>query len=440
MHSLMSSEIAITAEGLGKAYLIYKRPQDRLWQMIFRSRTFYAQYWAVQNLDITVRKGETVAIIGRNGSGKSTLLQMISRTLTPNAGTLSVNGRVAPLLELGAGFNPEFTGRENARLSGAILGLTPDQIGAREDSILEFASIGDFIDQPVKTYSSGMFARLAFAVAAHVDADILIVDEILAVGDAGFTQKCMRFIRAFKERGTLLFVSHDTGTVNSLCERAVWMDRGQVRADGPARDVSFAYQAALNEEMDGRGFSISGRRRQAPTPRDDARHDVLKQSDKHNVIEVFAFDPDAPAFGHGGGRVEDVRLLDPTGNALPVIEGGEEVILEIACIANVALDSPIVGFLLKDRLGQNLFGDNTYLSYCNNPYPIEAGGKFRARFSFQMPYLPNGDYAVTAALADGTQSDHLQHHWVDEALMFRCESSHVASGLIGLPMHDIRLV
>jgi len=436
----MSSEIAIAAEGLGKAYLIYKRPQDRLWQMIFRSRIFYDQYWAVQNLDLTVRKGETVAIIGRNGSGKSTLLQMISRTLTPNVGKLSVNGRVAPLLELGAGFNPEFTGRENVMLSGAILGMTPDQIKAREASILEFASIGDFIEQPVKTYSSGMFARLAFAVAAHADADILIVDEILAVGDAAFTQKCMRFIRSFKERGTLLFVSHDTGTVNSLCERAIWMDSGQVRADGPVRDVSFAYQVALNQEIDGRGFSISGRRRQAAAPREDVRHDVLKKSNRHNVIEIFSFDADAPAFGQGGGRIEDVRLIDPAGNPLLVIEGGEEVILEIACVANVALWQPIVGFLLKDRLGQNLFGDNTYLSYRDNPYPIKAGGRFKARFSFQMPYLPNGDYAVTAALADGTQSEHLQHHWVDEALMFRCESSHVASGLIGLPMHDIRLV
>lgn len=207
----MSSEIAIKAQGLGKSYLIYAKPQDRLKQMILRWRKYYQEYWAVQNVDLTIRRGEAVGIIGRNGSGKSTLLQMIAGTLQPNSGGLSVEGRVAPLLELGAGFNPEFTGRENVRLAAAILGLTASEIHERQDAIIDFAGIGDFVDQPVKTYSSGMFARLAFAVAAHVDADILIIDEILAVGDAAFTQKCMRFIRQFKEKGTLLFVSHDAG-------------------------------------------------------------------------------------------------------------------------------------------------------------------------------------------------------------------------------------
>jgi len=174
----MSSEIAIKAQGLGKSYLIYAKPQDRLKQMILRWRKYYQEYWAVQNVDLTIRRGEAVGIIGRNGSGKSTLLQMIAGTLQPNSGGLSVEGRVAPLLELGAGFNPEFTGRENVRLAAAILGLTASEIHERQDAIIDFAGIGDFVDQPVKTYSSGMFARLAFAVAAHVDADILIIDEI----------------------------------------------------------------------------------------------------------------------------------------------------------------------------------------------------------------------------------------------------------------------
>ncbi|UIK11670.1 ABC transporter ATP-binding protein [Rhizobium leguminosarum] len=257
----MLSEIVIEATSLSKAYLIYSKPQDRLKQMFLRWRKYYQEYWAVQNVDLSIRRGETVAIVGRNGSGKSTLLQMIAGTLQPNGGSLRVHGRVAPLLELGAGFNPEFTGRENIRLSAFILGLTDREIREREESIVEFSGISDFVDQPVKTYSSGMYARLAFAVAAHVDADILIVDEILAVGDAAFAQKCMRYIRKFREHGTILFVSHDTSAVTALCDRAIWMDKGRIRAEGSARDVSLQYQASLQEEADGQTLSIEGRRR-----------------------------------------------------------------------------------------------------------------------------------------------------------------------------------
>jgi lipopolysaccharide transport system ATP-binding protein len=434
----MSSEAAIEARGLGKAYLIYGKPQDRLKQMILRWRKYYQTYWAVQNVDITIRRGETVGIIGRNGSGKSTLLQMIAGTLHPNAGTLTVEGRVAPLLELGAGFNPEFTGGENVRLAATILGLSTKQVNERYEAILDFAGIGDFIGQPVKTYSSGMYARLAFAVAAHVDADILIVDEILAVGDAAFTQKCMRFIRKFKERGTLLFVSHDTAAVNSLCDRAIWLDKGQVRAEGPAKEVSFLYQASLYKQNDGDGFSISGRRREAQTLKRDFRHEQIQNSDKRNVIEVFEFDPKAPSFGKRGGEVTNVRFLGANGDDLPVIEGGEDVVLEVSCRAHCAIGKPIVGFYVRDKLGQNLFGDNTYLAYPAGTNEILLDEKFQALFSFRMPYLPQGDYAVTVALAEGTQDDHIQHHWLDEALLFRCEGGHVRQGLLGVPMHDIQ--
>jgi lipopolysaccharide transport system ATP-binding protein len=437
----MSSEIAIEASSLGKAYLIYARPEDRLKQMLFRWRKYFEEYWAFQNVDLTIRRGETVGIIGRNGSGKSTLLQVIAGTLQPTVGRIGVSGRVAPLLELGAGFNPEFTGRENVQLSGTILGLTAEEVDERYQSIVDFSGIGDFIEQPVKTYSSGMFARLAFAVAAHVDADVLIVDEALSVGDAAFTQKCMRYIRKFKENGTLLFVSHDTGSVNALCDRAIWLDRGQVRAEGAAKDIGLAYQAALAEERDGGSFKIAGRRREAPKAASrDFRQDLLRDTDKRNVLEVFEFDPDAPSFGAGGGAIVSARFLDSEGNELPAIEGGESVTLEITGRAHQFLGSPIVGFLVRDRLGQNLFGDNTFLTYAQDPVSVEAGDAFRATFAFQMPYLPAGDYAVATALADGTQGDHVQHHWLDEALIFHCDGSHVTHGLLGLPMHDIRIV
>jgi lipopolysaccharide transport system ATP-binding protein len=433
----MSPEVVISARELGKAYLIYRKPEDRLKQMLFRWRRLYEEYWAFQNVSLEIRRGETVGIIGRNGSGKSTLLQVIAGLLQPSAGSVSVAGRVAPLLELGAGFNPEFTGAENVRLVATVLGLSDEQISARYQQILDFSGIRDFIDQPVKSYSSGMYARLAFAVAAHVDADILIVDEILAVGDAAFTQKCMRYIREFKESGTLLFVSHDTASVNALCDRAVWMDRGQVRAEGPAKDVSFAYQAALNSEQDGAGFSISGRRREMPAPvQHDFRHEEIRNSDKRNVMEVFTFDSNGPSMGVHGGEIIGAEFRDLSGNPIPVIEGGENLVLHVTCRAIADLENPIVGFFVRDKLGQNLFGDNTYLTG-GAAAVVASGQTFEARFEFRMPYLPTGDYSISIALAAGTQDHHVRHHWLDEAMLFRCETSHVTHGLLGVPMYSI---
>ena len=225
----MSSEVAIRARGVSKCYAIFKRPEDRLKQMLsFGRRKYYREFWAVRNIDLDVHRGETIGIVGRNGSGKSTLLQIICGTLAPTAGELTVNGRIAALLELGAGFSPEFTGRENVFMNASILGLAREEIERRYDSIAAFADIGSFVDQPVKTYSSGMSARLAFAVAINVDPDILVVDEALSVGDEAFQRKCFARIAQIKERGgTILFVSHSAGTVVELCDRAVLIDSGE---------------------------------------------------------------------------------------------------------------------------------------------------------------------------------------------------------------------
>lgn len=437
----VTAETVIAARGLGKIYTIYRKPEDRLKQMVFRWKRYFDEYWALRDVTLDIRRGETVGIIGRNGSGKSTLLQMICSTLTPSTGELNVHGRIAGLLELGAGFNPEFTGRENVFLAATVLGLDDAQIAQRLDSILEFAGIGDFIDQPVKLYSSGMYARLAFAVAAHVDAEILVVDEILSVGDAAFTQKCMRFIRKFRETGTLLFVSHDTGAVINLCDRVIWIDRGQVREIGPAKEVCHNYHAALlDEEDDGSAFHIGGSRKAPPEAAHarDHRHEDLAPLNQ-DAIELFKFDPDAPWFGNRGATIEKVELLDASGQAPATLSGGEEVELRITCVASQALQAPIVGFYVRDRLGQELFGDNTYVSYRGKSAPVEAGERFAASFRFFTPYLPTGDYSVVAAVADGEQGAHEQHHWVDDALFFRVHASHVARGLLGIPMLDIRL-
>ena len=210
-----------------------------------------------RHVSFDVRRGEVVGIIGRNGSGKSTLLQLVCGTLTPSAGQVVAKGRVAALLELGAGFNPEFTGRENVYLNGAIMGLTTAEIDARYARIVEFADIGDFLDQPLKTYSTGMVVRLAFAVIAHVDADVLVIDEALAVGDAFFVQKCMRFLREFMKRGTILFVSHDIGAIVNLCHRALWLHKGEVMLDGSPKDVTEAYLQHLAEDA----YGVAPRRR-----------------------------------------------------------------------------------------------------------------------------------------------------------------------------------
>lgn len=439
-------DVVIEAEGLGKAYAIFKRPQDRLKQMLFRGRRkFYDEYWALRDVNLTVRRGETVGIIGRNGSGKSTFLQLVCGTLTPTVGRVAVAGRIAALLELGAGFNPEFTGRENVYLAASVLGLTTEEIDARYQTIADFAGIGDFIDHPVKLYSSGMYARLAFAVAAHVDADVLIVDEILSVGDAAFNQKCMRFIRGFKERGTLFFVSHDTGQVVNLCDRVVWLDRGELREIGPAKDVCHRYLADLyGSQESGEGFHIGGARRSAAEQAtQDLRREMLRESQLRNEIEIFAFDESAsgPWFGERGGSIVGVELQTPTGAPLASLEGGEEVVLKVNCRAERDLGPIIVGFFVKDRLGQNLFGDNTYLTYRLDPAAASAaaGATFAARFHFQMPYLPSGDFAVTVALAEGSQTDHVQHHWIDDALFFKVHASHVVRGLVGIPMLDIAI-
>lgn len=433
--------------GLSKDYHLYAGPSERLKHLMpspLRRLLKVAppdRFQALANVSFEVFRGETVGVIGRNGSGKSTLLQIVCGTLAPSAGQARIRGRVAALLELGSGFNPEFTGRDNVALNAALLGLSPADLAERMASIEAFADIGDFIDHPVKTYSSGMLVRLAFAVIAHVDADILVIDEALAVGDAFFTQKCMRYLRRFMEHGTVLFVSHDTSAVRALCNRCIWIDGGRVRMEGPAKDVCESYlehyfEGAGSKPAAPRGASPAGARVARAR---DARADIVDRSTLRNDLRVFDFDPDSPSFGAGGAQVEDVALCGADERPMAWICGGERVRLSIDVRAHAELGSPIVGFYVKDRLGQTLFGDNTYLSFCDNPVRCPAGGMLRAAFDFQMPRLPVGDYVVTAAVADGTQDEHVMHHWIHDALKFTAVSSSVAAGIVGIPMEFIAL-
>jgi len=448
----MSSDVAIRVNNLSKCYLIYDRPQDRLKQSIIprfqriigkQPTNYYREFWALKDVSFEVKKGETVGIIGRNGAGKSTLLQLICGTLNPTYGSVEVNGRVAALLELGSGFNPEFTGRENVYMNASLLGLSREEIDERFEEIVEFADIGDFIDQPIKMYSSGMVLRLAFAVIAHVDADILIVDEALAVGDAFFVQKCMRFLRDFIKKGTLLFVSHDTPAVVNLCTRAILLSHGKIEMEGDPKDVAEYYLEELYKEKQEtqivNELQITEGMDEDCDEFYDMRRDLVLSSNLRNDIEVFKFDPDSPSFGAGGAKIMSVKLLDMEGKALSWVVGGEMVKLKVTCKILKPISSPIVGFYIKDRLGQNLFGDNTYLTYRNSKIDLNPGQTLEAVFEFRMPILPQGDYSICTAIAEGTQEEHTQHHWIHDALIIKSHSSSASTGLVGIPMKKIAM-
>ncbi|MBE7527043.1 MAG: ABC transporter ATP-binding protein [Burkholderiales bacterium] len=449
-------DIAIQVSNLSKCYQIYDTPRDRLKQFILpriqhvvgrQPAQYFREFWALKDVSFEVRKGETIGIIGRNGSGKSTLLQMICGTLNPTAGSITTHGRIAALLELGSGFNPEFTGRENVYMNASVLGLSKEEIDQRFDDIAAFADIGEFIEQPVKTYSSGMMVRLAFAVIAHVDAEILVVDEALAVGDAFFVQKCMRFIRQFQNNGgTLLFVSHDTGAVVNLCGKAILLKQGQVIEEGSPKEVSERYLTTLyeaNQVVDGllgSKINVAHSQEQNPAEDRDMREALFNSSTLRNDIEIFRFNPDLAGFGTGEAKIQSVRLLDQDRASLSWVVGGENIILEIRCVAYKYLARPIIGFQFKDRLGQTIFADNTYLVYQHNPQSVGQGGELIARFEFRLPILPTGDYSIAVALADGSQDSHIQHHWLHEALIVKVHASSTCFGLVGIPMKKIALV
>ncbi|MGH8032427.1 MAG: ABC transporter ATP-binding protein [Luteimonas sp.] len=440
------NDVAIEVRGLSKDYLIFDKPSYRLWQMLFRGwRKFYRAHNVLRDVSFCVQRGETVGLIGRNGSGKSTLLGLICGTLPPSAGSATAFGRVAALLELGAGFNPELTGLDNIELCAQIYGLTDEQLAARRPSIVEFAGIGDYITQPVKTYSSGMFTRLAFSVVAHVDADILVVDEALAVGDAYFVQKCMRFLENFKSNGgTLLFVSHDMGTVSSLCDRAIWIRDGSIAMDAAPKDVANEYLADIYNTQQGEGLAppavpaLPDKATGSRSDPVDLRHELFLRSTARNDIEIFKFTP-GHDFGLGGAHIESAALYDDHGRALSWAIGGELVRLEVHIRAQAALSAPIIGFVVKDRQGQPLFGDNTYLPYIDRPVSVEQDENLTAAFAFRMPILAYGTYSISVAIADGTQSNHVIHQWLHDAIILSSHSTSLSTGLIGIPMHNIEL-
>ena len=445
---MSSSIFAVQVQNLSKCYPLYKNPSDRLKQFILprlqrlvriTPKQYFEEFWALKDVSFKIKKGETVGIIGRNGSGKSTLLQIICGTLTPSSGCVQIQGRVAALLELGSGFNPEFTGRENVYMNAAIMGLRPQEVDARFANIVAFADIGNFIDQPVKTYSSGMMVRLAFAVIAHVDADILVIDEALAVGDAVFIQKCMRFIRRFQKKGALIFVSHDTASVQNLCESGIWLNQGKIEVKGTAKRVSDAYLQFTLQEIYGEESILT------PIEKSLVKEDITVDNESpplidygavatiHNNIET------ASGWQTDQAQIISISLTHLTSGHENIFTGGERVRLTVLVKAHKALAKPIIGFLFRDRLGQDLFGENTLAFTHLNPSPIAENMSFEGIFEFTLPMLPNGQYALMASIANGDIHEHIQHHWIHDALIITVSSSKIRYGLIGIPFEKAAL-
>ena len=434
----MSSDVAVATRGLGKAYPIYRRSQDRLKQLLWGGwHRYYEEFWAVRNVDLIVRRGETVGIVGANGSGKSTLLQMICGTLKPTEGEVTLHGRVAAMLALGSGFNPEFTGRENVHLGASVLGLSAAETAARFEAIAAFADIGAFMDQPLKRYSSGMHARLAFALCANVDADVLVIDEILSVGDAAFQQKCMRFLNRFRMRGTLLFVSHDSAAVVKLCDRALWLERGQVRGFGVAKEISRLYLAAQAEEKteDRTQFQIGGRTRHVAPAQGPDRMLLPKDRRGEDPAQLL-FDAGDPPAAEGGGEIEAAGFYAPTGEKLHVATGGEVVEVRIALRARRDLADAVFAFVVRDRLGQIIFSDDTSSFAAQQ---LAGGESVSAKFRFLLPYLANGAYALESFVFErNAAAPKLLQHRAEKEFLY-VQSPHPSNGLANVAMRGVSL-
>lgn len=445
----MSSDVLIRANGLGKVYPIYDKPIHRLLQTlsIGRKDKWHREFRALHGIDLEIRRGETVGIVGRNGSGKSTLLQIICGTLAPTEGTVEVAGRVAALLELGAGFNPEFTGRENVYLNGSVLGLTRRQIDERFEAIAAFADIGDFIDQPVKSYSSGMYVRLAFAVAISVDPEILVVDEALSVGDEAFQRKCFARIDEIRANGaTVLFVSHSAATVVELCDRALLLDHGELLVSGAPKTVISLYQKlvyapadvaeTIRQEIRG-GVAIQRAIDAAPGGAPLAAPANVDESSDDNEDPAHWVDGLVPAstvvYAGRGALVEDAHLSTPDGRRVNVLSEGREYIYAYTVKAERSLAGVRFGMMIRSLTGTDIAGAATAAAR-DGAIPFVAHGQcLRVSFRFRCMLAPGTYFLNAGVLASVMDGEEYVARYLDIA-MFRvlAEPRRLATGFVNL--------
>lgn len=386
------SSIAIDVKELTKIYKIYNAPADRLKESIHPTgKIYHKEFTAIDNLTFQVQKGDMVGIIGKNGSGKSTLLKMITGVLTPTSGTIEKKGTVAALLELGAGFNPEMTGLENIFMNGTIMGFSKEEMKAKQDDIISFADIGDFIHQPVKMYSSGMFARLAFSVAINVDPDILIIDEALSVGDIYFQAKCISKMRELSQKCTILFVSHSMGTIKSFCNKAILIDQGTLVEAGDVKRVAEIYENMVNQEI-------------ADMKQVESLDRLLLEENKtHNSFKRIEEDPFfvkmANEFRSGTGEAKFIRadlLID--GKETTVVPFGAMVTLRLIAQYHIDVDTEgTVGYMVRNHNGVDIFGMNIYNKAKLLP-KMKAGDILESSFSFKNLLSESGKYTISIGL------------------------------------------
>lgn len=388
--------VTIDVQDLTKCYKLYEKPSDRIKEALFRNRCYHRDFPAVDHVSFQVKKGETVGIIGRNGAGKSTLLKMITGVLKPTSGKIWLSGNVSALLELGAGFDAEKNGIENIYLNGRINGLSRQEIEESVASILAFAEIGDFVSQPIKTYSSGMLVRLAFAAAVHIKPEILIVDEALSVGDVRFQQKCFRKIREFKQNGTVLFVSHDTGAIASFCDRVIWLDSGKVYKEGFPGEMIEEYLSFMRYEADYEDYK--------------KEHKNAEENENNTCV---------PAFGNRAAQFTKIAVKDENGNLLAQVQAGQKICINMEINVRRTVEYPIFGFALKDTLGNELIVTNTVFEKVELPM-LEAGNIYHYQWIFAFPCLHAGEYPIDLALAEGTYLNHEQIHFITDALILKC--------------------
>lgn len=433
----MSSNVVIKVEGVSKCFEMFSSPKNRLNNILFNSQKGKSEFWALKNISFEVKKGETVGIIGRNGAGKSTLLQILCGTLKQTSGTVSINGKVAALLELGAGFNPEFTGKENIYLNASILGMTRKEIDVVYDSIVEFSELGGFINNPVKSYSSGMYVRLGFAVAAHTKAEILVIDEALSVGDVFFQQKCMRFLKEFKNNGgTLLFVSHDTSAVLSMCEKAIMLYPQSKRpcVKGNTEEICRLYTSDL---YDDKKSKIST--------------EIINIKDEHNYKELIKgevqekelysiseFREGTESFGELGAKIINC-YFSYEGIETKIVESDQKVSLFIEAEIYKKMPYPVVGFMIKDNKGQFVYTEGSDQAFRHQSLIFEKGEVVKFEFEFTMPVLIRGNYTINVAIAEGIGDEHIQHHWLHDALKVEVLKGRIVHGICGLNDINIKL-
>lgn len=393
-------DFVVKVSNLNKIYKLYDSPMDRVKEALsIKKKKYHREHFALNNINFNIKKGETIGIIGTNGSGKSTLLKIITGVLNKTSGEVEVNGKISALLELGAGFNSEYTGRENIYLNGTMMGYSRNQMDDMVESIIEFADIGYFIDQPVKTYSSGMFVRLAFAVAINVDPEILIIDEALSVGDIRFQQKCYRKIEEFKKQKTVIMVSHDIGSINKFSDRVVWIEKGKLMDMGDPVEISKRYQAFLMESKISHNITSN------------VSYNIQNEIAKYLDIIDSTFE----VYGDKKAFIEAVGLFDEKGTKLQCVIPDTKVKYIIKIKYQEHIVNPIVGISVSDRLGTIVFQTNSYV--INKLIDVENVIEIY-EIKFKMPPLNEGMYTISPAIASGVQEHHQQHNWVHDATVF----------------------